>query len=412
MPQNRYGAQSQLAGWLVALLYLAHQQLTVLLARSDRFGPLREDYRGWHYLLGTLLLGAIIWRLQLWRREANVAPAAGVTPALHNWGRWLALIAYLLILAAPFVGIIYAWADDLKVHLGPLPALPSLMGRDRDVWMFTGYFHSGLGFMLLVLNLAAIVTTAYALLRRGKGLLAIFPPGYGVQIFIGVASTVYAFTTFRSPEPGPRALAIFGGICALIWLVGWLIHRKRQPAIKPQLGGFSRVAAPVAVISLAALGAYGPHALFKVTPWPMGEKASGPPGVTSHLAVADHPAARVVASAPTPFENQVRDETYKWCRFCHTVEKNGPHLVGPNLHHIFGQRAGTVPGFTYTTAMADAGRKGLVWTDERIAWFIADPQKHLPGTSMIVSSGPIPDPAVQKAVINLLRRETMADAAP
>ena len=62
--------------------------------------------------------------------------------------------------------------------------------------------------------------------------------------------------------------------------------------------------------------------------------------------------------------------------------------------------------------MADAGRKGLVWTDERIAWFIADPQKHLPGTSMIVSSGPIPDPAVQKAVVNLLRRDTMADVAP
>jgi cytochrome c2 len=51
-----------------------------------------------------------------------------------------------------------------------------------------------------------------------------------------------------------------------------------------------------------------------------------------------------------------------------------------------------------------------VWTDERIAWFIADPQKHIPGTSMIISSGPIPDPEVQKAIVNLLRRETMADA--
>jgi hypothetical protein len=30
---------------------------------------------------------------------------------------------------------------------------------------------------------------------------------------------------------------------------------------------------------------------------------------------------------------------------------------------------------------------------------------------MIVSSGPIPDPAVQRAVVNLLRREAMATSA-
>jgi hypothetical protein len=36
----------------------------------------------------------------------------------------------------------------------------------------------------------------------------------------------------------------------------------------------------------------------------------------------------------------------------------------------------------------------------------------MPGTAMIVSSGPIPDPRVQQAVVNLLRRETMADVVP
>ena len=413
MPRTSFPLDTRIAGWLVAAGYLAHSLMTVFLARSDRFGPLRESYRGGHYLLGTIVLLLVLWRLWLWRRDKSVAPAPGVPAGLHHWGRWLALVAYCVIVVAPVLGIFYAWADELTIHLGPFITLPNLMSRDRSVWMFTGYFHSGIGFMVLILSATALLTTAWGLLRHGRGLLAIFPPGFGAQIFLGVSLTVYSFATFRSPEPGPRVVATFWALCALVGSVAWLIHRKPGPAKAARpLGSFARVAAPVAALSLLGLGAYGPHALFRVTPWPMGETVKAPDGQTSHQTVADHPAARVPITPETPFEAKVRAETYKWCRFCHTVEKDGPHLVGPNLHHIFGQKAGTVPNFTYTTVMADAGRHGLVWTDERIAWYIADPQKHMPGTAMIVSSGPIPDPEVQKAVVNLLRRETMADVPP
>ncbi len=405
-----YSKTSIIAGWALALAYIAHQQMNITLARSDRFGPLREEYRGWHYLLGSLIFGLVIWRLLLWRRERAVAAPEGVSLAMHNWGRWLALIAYGLLLLAPILGVVYAWADDLVIHLGPWIDLPSLMPRDHGIWMFTGYFHSGLGFMMLVLSAASLLTGAWSLLRYGKGMLAVLPPGFGAQTFIGVASTVYAFTTFRSPEPGPRAVAIFLGICAAVWGVSWLIHRGRGAKQQRSLGPVARVAAPVLAFSLLGLGALGPWALFRVTPWPIGEKIEAPEGVTSHLKLADHPSAWEPVTAPTPFEAKVKEETYKWCRFCHTVEKNGPLLVGPNLYAIIGQKAGTTPGFTYSTALADAGRKGLVWTPERIAWFIADPQKHLPGTSMIISSGPIPDPKVQAAVVNILRRETMPQA--
>ncbi len=407
MTAKRYSIGSSIAGWLVAITYFAHQQLTVFLARSDRFGPLREDYRGWHYLLGSLVFAAVIWRLWLWRRDGDVAPARGVTAAAHVWGRWLALIAYCLILLAPFLGILFAWSDELTIHLGPFITLPTLLPRSRPVWMFTGYFHSGLGFMLLVLSITSVLTVAWNLLRHGRGMFSVLPPGFGAQTLAGMASTVYAFATFRSPEPGPRALAIFFAVCAIVWGVSALIHRNRVAATPARpLGPLARIAAPVLAFSLVGLGAYGPHALFRVTPWPMGETVTAAAGITSHAM----PQTPVAMTAETAFETKVKVETYKWCRFCHTVAKNGPHLVGPNLYGIFGQRAGTVPNFTYTTAMADAGRKGLHWTPERIAWLIADPQKHLPGTSMIVSSGPIPDPAVQAAVVNILRRETMADA--
>jgi cytochrome c len=47
-----------------------------------------------------------------------------------------------------------------------------------------------------------------------------------------------------------------------------------------------------------------------------------------------------------------------------------------------GRRAGSLPGFEFSPQMIAAGRGGLVWTDETLHRYLADPEAMVPGTLM------------------------------
>ena len=70
-------------------------------------------------------------------------------------------------------------------------------------------------------------------------------------------------------------------------------------------------------------------------------------------------------------------KVFRKCSACHKLDDtNG---TGPHLDGLVGRDVGSVPGFSYSAAMAGHGG---VWTPEEISHFIENPRGYISGTAM------------------------------
>ena len=94
------------------------------------------------------------------------------------------------------------------------------------------------------------------------------------------------------------------------------------------------------------------------------------------------------------------------CIACHAV---GCNRVGPKLQDVFGRLAGTVADYpSYTDALK---KSGILWDEEKLNSFFADPAAMVPGTMMW--AGKVDDAHRRRELIAFLRAgDTSLDLCP
>jgi cytochrome c len=85
------------------------------------------------------------------------------------------------------------------------------------------------------------------------------------------------------------------------------------------------------------------------------------------------------------------------CSVCHSVQKTGGPIEGPNLVGVVGRQAGSQPDFSKYSEPLKASK--LIWTIETLDLFLVSPMAMVPGTLMPML---IPDDKTREDVIAYL----------
>jgi len=66
------------------------------------------------------------------------------------------------------------------------------------------------------------------------------------------------------------------------------------------------------------------------------------------------------------------------CLTCHSTKQDDNRL-GPHMRGIIGRKAGSLPSYSYPSAMKGAN---FIWDEEKLERFIVNPEETVPGSNM------------------------------
>lgn len=89
--------------------------------------------------------------------------------------------------------------------------------------------------------------------------------------------------------------------------------------------------------------------------------------------------AGIVLAAPAAAQGNAEDgeAVFRKCQTCHKVGPDAKNGNGPVLNGVIGRQAGTAADFAYSELNKSAGANGLVWTEDLIFEYLADPTPFL-----------------------------------
>jgi cytochrome c len=73
------------------------------------------------------------------------------------------------------------------------------------------------------------------------------------------------------------------------------------------------------------------------------------------------------------------------CKVCHQIGEGAKNFVGPELNGLIGRKTGSAPDYNYSEANKESG---IVWNEDNLKQYLADPKKMVPGTKMIFAGLP------------------------
>lgn len=138
----------------------------------------------------------------------------------------------------------------------------------------------------------------------------------------------------------------------------------------------------------AVAGAAGLAALAALT---AADAATHKAHAAAHKAAAPKAAASKVAG-----DAAAGKTVFSQCAICHSAVA-GQNGVGPSLAGVVGRKAGSLPTYSYSTAMKTSG---VTWTPTQIDSYITNPRAKIPGVKMFFAG--LSNPADRANVIAYL----------